>query len=89
VLVLALGGTALAAWHRWDLWWLENSLIQAPLILVGSLGIAALFIWAEGALPGTTGARSGRRRSRTERETARPRGWRRGGGRSARRRRPK
>ncbi|MEO3744976.1 hypothetical protein [Plantactinospora sp. B5E13] len=70
-LFVGLGGGGIAAWHRWDLWWLENSLVQGALILVASIGILALFYWAEGALP-PHGGRRGRRRSRGERESHRP-----------------
>ncbi|MFC6019743.1 hypothetical protein ACFP2T_26490 [Plantactinospora solaniradicis] len=88
-LFVVLGGGGIAAWHRWDLWWLENSLVQALLIGIASVGMAVLFFWGEGGLPGTAG-RSRPRRPRAERETARPHGWRRSSGRrSVRRRRAK
>jgi hypothetical protein len=85
-LFVVLGAGGIAAWHRWDLWWLESSLVQALLLGIGSVGILVLFIWGEGGLPAAA-RRSGRRRPRAERETTRPHGWRRSSRRRSVRRR--
>ena len=77
-LFVVLGGGGILAWHRWDLWWLESTLVQGALILVACVGFAALSIWGEGALPPDDDPPAPRR-SRGGRETARPRGWRRRG----------